>query len=89
LANFNNNKGSSADNRSNACLAMLYLFGAPCYGFFTPYALYQDAVQAHISTANLSKYSPVALPSFLSILSSNWMILKAFYDQCGGVFMKK
>jgi hypothetical protein len=40
LANFNTKGKNSADNASNTCLAFVYLFGAPCYCFFTPYALY-------------------------------------------------
>jgi len=89
LANFNTKGKNSGDNCNNTCLAFIYLFGAPCYFLFTPYALYVNVVQARNTTASLSKYSPVALPSFLSIVVSNIMMIKAFYDQCAGTFKRK
>lgn len=89
LANFNNKGKTSGDNCNNTCLVFIYVFGAPFYALFTPYALYVNVVQARNTTAALSSYSPVALPSFLSIVVSNLMMIKAFYDQCAGTFKRK
>lgn len=62
---------------------------SPSWMVFIPYAIYADTVQAKVSLDFIGTYTGVALPSFVNILSSNWMILKAIYDDFGGLLKKK
>jgi len=40
LSKLNSKGDNSTDNYLNCCFMFVYAFGAPCYVFFTPYALY-------------------------------------------------